>query len=123
MNVRELAETDLQYTLENKNASGTPYILISPDGTEYTVTGTVGDIALLYEPVAGEITRNRSIICTCRILTLSEQTELVPERGWKAIVKYLHGKAVNLFVRGNDPDRMLGTYRMVMELNMDSYNE
>jgi hypothetical protein len=122
MNVRELAEADLRYTLENTNASGTPYTLIDLEGKEYNVTGTVGDIGILFEPIAGEMIRNRSIVCTCRIRTLSTQTQSIPERGWKAIVKDLHDKETYLFVSGNDPDRTLGIYRLSMELDLEEHS-
>jgi hypothetical protein len=119
MTVRELAEADLQYTLENLNGSGTPYMLIAPDGAEYSVIGAVGDIGIFYEPASGEAMRNRSIFCTCRIRTLAEQTPLMPERGWKAIITDLQGKLINLFVNGNDPDRTLGIYRLTMGLDLE----
>jgi hypothetical protein len=119
MTLRDLAEADLRYTLENLSGSGTPYTLIDPDGTEYSVIGAVGDIGIFYETTGGEATRNRSIFCTCRIRTLAVQTPLIPERGWKAIITDLQGKAIKLFVNGNDPDRTLGMYRLTMGLDVE----
>jgi hypothetical protein len=123
MTIRELAEADLKYTLENPNGSGTSFTLITPDGMEYSVIGTVGDIGIFYEPATGESTRNRSIVCTCRIRTLAEQTPLIPERGWKAVITDLQGKIINLFVNGNDPDRTLGLYRLTMGLDLEEQYE
>jgi hypothetical protein len=118
MNVRELAESDLRYTLENLNGSGVEFTLIDPAGTAYTITGAVGDIGILYEST-GEAVRNRSIVCVCRMRSLSALTQETPERGWRAVVSDLQGRTVKLFVTGNDPDRTLGVYRLTMGLDLE----
>jgi hypothetical protein len=123
MNVRELAEHDLTYTLENTNGSGSPLVLIAPDSTEFPVTGKTGDIGILFLPDTGEAVRSRSIVCTVRIGTLAELTELVPERGWRARVKDLRNREISLFVQGNDADRTLGVYRLRMGLDLGEGNE
>jgi hypothetical protein len=118
MNVQELAERDLALILENKNASGSPFVLIDPSGNEYPLTGDLGDVSLLTESAVGETFRSRTITAVCRIKTLSEKTPLVPERGWQARIA-LNGNAVSLYVQGNDPDRTLGLYNLTMGLDLE----
>jgi hypothetical protein len=123
MNLRELAESDLAFTLEDVNGAGTPFTLISPDGGEFPVVGTVGDIGVLFAPETGEAIRTRSIAATCRIRTLAALTALMPERGWKAAVLDLQGNMQSLYVQGNDPDRTLGVYHLRMGLNLNEEGE
>jgi hypothetical protein len=114
MNIRELAERDLAHTLENQNASGSPFVLIDPFGNEYPLVGDVGDVSLLAESANGETFRSRTITAACRIKTLLQQTPLVPARGWQARINN-----INLYVQGNDPDRTLGVYNLTMGLDLE----
>ncbi|MDR2516418.1 MAG: hypothetical protein LBC88_03440 [Spirochaetaceae bacterium] len=118
MNLRELAEADLEKTLEAPSTSGSPFTLIDPAGGEYAVTGMAGDIGFLIEPERGEKIRGRSIECSCRIKTLAALTSLVPCRGWKARLIDLRGNAVNVFVSGCDADRTIGIYNLSIALDM-----
>lgn len=123
MNVRELAESDLGWIMENTGEAGSPFVLIDPDGIEYPVVGTVGDIGLSVSPETGERVRSRSIQCSCRMKTLKEFTARIPGRGWKARITDLEGNTVNAFVQGNDPDRTIGIYNLVIGLDLENTNE
>jgi hypothetical protein len=128
VNLRERAQADLALTMEDSGGAGTAYTLIGPDGSEYAVTGVVGDISLLYSSaVPGyngeELIRNRTIRCSCRIGTLAAQTEAVPARGWRARVPGFNEETGELFVAGCDPDRTLGVYHFVMALDPDGEEE
>jgi hypothetical protein len=123
MNLREQAESDLGWILENTGEAGSPFVLINPDGAEYNVVGMVGDIGLSISPETGERIRSRSIVCSCRIKTLSALGAGQPGRGWKARFTDLEGNTVNAFVQGNDPDRTLGIYNLVIGLDLEDENE
>jgi hypothetical protein len=123
VNLRELAEADLEHTLENPSASGSPFTLIDPDGGEYSVIGMVGDIGLLIEPERGEKIRSRSIACSCRIKTLAALTPLAPCRGWRARLIDLRGNTVNAFVSGCDADRTIGIYNLSVSLDLEAIDE
>jgi hypothetical protein len=117
MNVREMANEDLKFIMENTGEAGSAFVLIDPNGNEYNVVGVVGDIGLSISPETGERIRSRSIVCSCRIKTLSALTAGMPGRGWKARISDLDGNTVNAFVQGNDPDRTLGIYNLVIGLD------
>jgi hypothetical protein len=119
MNIKELAERDLTHTLENQNASGSPFVLIDPLGNEYPLAGDVGDVSLLAESANGETFRSRTITAACRIKTLLQQTPLIPARGWQARVTDLNGNDISLYVQGVDPDRTLGLYNLTMGLDLE----
>jgi hypothetical protein len=123
VNVREQAESDLGWILENTGEAGSPFVLIDPDGAEYHVVGMVGDIGLSISPETGERIRSRSIACSCRIRTLFALGAATPGRGWKARITDLQGNLVNAFVQGNDPDRTLGIYNLVIGLDLEGANE
>ena len=118
MSLREQAERDLSLTLEDTNGAGEAFELIDLDGNEFTVTGVVGDIGVLYT-AEGEVIRNRNIRCACRISSLASQTQAVPERGWRGRIIALDGVPVELFVTGCDPDRTVGVYHLVMGINLE----
>jgi hypothetical protein len=113
MGIRELAESDLAKTLEDLNGAGTPYIL-SDGAADYTVAGTFGDIAYLFNPGMGNTVQTGAITATYRIRTLRDQTEKTPERGWKARVFDLAGKEQTLYVARYEPDRTIGIARLTL---------
>ncbi|MDR2509248.1 MAG: hypothetical protein LBC77_01235 [Spirochaetaceae bacterium] len=122
MGLREQAESDLALTLEDPSV-GSPFVLIDPTGTEYTVVGTVGDIGLLIAPESGERIRSRSIVCSCRIKTLEGLGANVPGRGWRARITDLQGNTLGAYVEGNDPDRTLGIYNLVIGMDVEAQDE
>lgn len=122
MGLREQAESDLAFTLEDPSV-GSPFVLIDPSGAEYPVVGTVGDIGLLIAPESGERIRSRSIVCSCRIKTLNELGANIPCRGWRARIMDLQGNALNAYVEGNDPDRTLGIYNLIIGLDTEAQDE
>lgn len=122
MGLREQAESDLAFTLEDPSV-GSPFVFIDPSGTEYPVVGTVGDIGLLIAPESGERIRSRSIVCSCRIKTLQDLGANVPGRGWRARITDSRGNTLDAYVEGNDPDRTLGIYNLVIGLDMEARDE
>jgi hypothetical protein len=113
--LRELAASDLTHTLEDSLGAGTRYRLIHSDGMEFEVTGAVGDISLLLDPVTGERARSRSIECAYRLGALP----ILPRRSWRATVPGPDGQALNLFVQDVAPDRTIGVCRLTLGVDAE----
>lgn len=117
-NVRGLASADLRLTLEDENGAGTPYTLIDKDGAEYPLVGTFDDIGLLIDPISGEAIQGRTISATCRAETILAASGKIPERGWKARIVGLDGKAAMLFIQRNQYDRTIGLCLLTLGLKL-----
>jgi hypothetical protein len=109
MGLRELAESDLAETLED---DGSHFILIDPQGNEFELAGTFGDIGYLLDMETGLPVQGRTITAAYRIKSLAEQTASLPGKGWKVKTKDLAGAEYVLFVAGYEPDRTLGIGRL-----------
>jgi hypothetical protein len=112
MNIREIAEADLQESLEDTDGAGTSYILIDKDNQEYPVIGTFGDIGFLLNSETGLPVQGRTITAAYRISTLRQATEKTPEQGWRVRVIDLHGAEQTLHVTRYEPDRTIGIGRI-----------
>ena len=54
MNIRDIAENDLSFILEDSvNGFGIEFKLVSPDQTEYNLTGSYTDIGFFIDPQTG----------------------------------------------------------------------
>jgi hypothetical protein len=107
----------MQTIIEDLSGAGTPYTLINA-GEEYPVSGTIGDITSLIDPVSGEMIQDRAIEATCAAQTILAAAGKVPAHGWKARVSGLDGKEIVLHVRRNDYDRTIGLCRLQLGLNL-----
>jgi hypothetical protein len=112
MGLRELAESDLAETLEDVDGTGSPFVLIDPQGTEFELTGTFGDIGYLLDIETGFPVQGRTITAAYRIKSLAEKTGAIPGRGWRVRTKDLSGADYTLFVVGYEPDRTIGIGRI-----------
>ena len=112
------ASADLKRIVENENGIGTPYTLLDRGGNEYPLVGTFGDIGSLIDPISGELIQGRSIEATCHLQTIIAAAGKIPERGWKARVTGLDGKALVLFVQRNEADRTIGLCRMALGMKL-----
>ena len=118
MRIRELAQADLSDILGNPDGPGTPFYLITPEGNEYSVCGTYGDISLLIDPATGSAVQGRTITATYPMALLKKQTEQVTEKKWKVRVKDLAGKEHVLFVTDPpDHDYTIGLTRLRLGAN------
>ena len=54
MNIRDIAESDLSFILEDSvNGFGIEFKLVGPDQTEYNLTGSYTDIGVFIDPQTG----------------------------------------------------------------------
>lgn len=112
MGLRGLAESDLAETLEDAAGTGSPFVLIDPQGIEFELTGTFGDIGFLLDIETGLPVQGRTITAAYRIKSLAEKTAAFPGKGWKVKARDLNGKEYTVFVAGYEPDRTIGIGRL-----------
>ena len=105
-NLRATANRYLEKTLGNPKRAGTPYTIIDPQGTRYSVTGTVGDTSLTVDAETGETIQDRTITATCIIGKLP----IPPRRGWQAEITNLNGELQKFFIHEVQPDNTIGLY-------------
>jgi hypothetical protein len=119
MNLREIAESDLAYTLEDTGGAGTPYTLIDPVGNEYALIGTYKDIGYLQDEENSVPVQGRTVTVTYRQSSLLRQTARKPEQGWRVRIIGFGGVEHILSVIHYDPDRSLGIGRLTLEVQFD----
>ena len=118
MGIREQAQGDLLHIFSDPDGPGTPYSLIAPNGAEYPVCGTYGDISVLIDPSTGAAVQGRTITATFPMALLKNKTDKMPEKKWKARVKDLGGTEHILFVTDPpDHDFTIGLTRMRLGAN------
>jgi hypothetical protein len=112
MGLRRLAESDLAETLEDASGAGSPFVLITPQNSEFELTGIFGDIGFLLDIETGLPVQGRTITAAYRIKSLAGKTSDVPGKGWRLKTQDLGGKEYTLFVVGYEPDRTIGIGRL-----------
>jgi hypothetical protein len=117
--LRERAAADAKKILENRNGAGTPFVLVSKTNEEFQIVGSYGDIGYLLDTATGQAIQGRTIEAAYSMESLSAQTPLTPERGWRFKVLGLSGQPVELFVVKYEPDRTMGIGRLKLAVNLN----
>ena len=133
MNLRDLAESDLQHILEDGvNGFGWDIVLIDPDGnsSEDFPDGLVGmsnDISQIIDPDTGEAVSGRSASVAIRISTIIDNGMTLPvgiadTEGKPWIVKFndINGNEFTFKVQKSNPDRTLGIVTLILEFYIGS---
>jgi len=116
--LREKARDDLTNILGDPEGPGTPFILIAPDGAEYPVCGTYGDISLLIDPATGSAVQGRTITAAYPMALLKGRASELPKKGWKVRLNDLDGTQRLLFiVDPPDNDFTIGLTRLKLGAN------
>lgn len=116
MNLRELAENDLFFVLEDACSSGSRFVLQDARGQSFDLIGQVGDVSYLLDGDGAPV-QGRMITVSYRISSLAALTAAVPKRGWRVVLKDLTGRVDTLFVVRYEPDRTLGIGRLTLAFN------
>jgi len=116
--IRDLAAADARAIIEDESGAGDRYVLIDGDA-EYPVTGTLGDIGSLVNPITGEAIQGRMIEATVSAQTIISAAGKTPARGWKARTPCLNGKEITLFVQRNEYDRTIGLCRLPLGARLE----
>lgn len=115
MNLNDIAESDLDFTLEDTETGfGVDLIFLDSECEEKTISCQTTDISYFIEPETGQGVESRTIEITGRIKTF-ENNNVSPVKG--AIVKY-YDTNNNLYkscIRQVMPDRKIGILKIILE--------
>ena len=117
MNIRELAEKDLSFTLENANVGGSCFVLSDKKGNHFNLTGAVGDIGYLLN-TDGVPVQGRTITVAYRLSSLAVYTKETPQKGWQVLLRDLSGAEYRLYVVRYEPDRTIGIGRLLLSVQL-----
>jgi hypothetical protein len=129
VNLRQLAESDLAFTLEDDaNGFGWEISITSPAGLTRTLKGQTGDISKLIDPNTGEAVSGRLTTATLRLSSLKTAfSGDIPEgindpakKPWLCGFSDLSGSAYKFKVLKSEPDRTLGFVALTLGLYKDS---
>lgn len=115
MNLNEIAESDLEITLEdNLTGFGVSLVFYTSFGLPKTIVCNTTDISYFIDPETGQGVESRTVEITGRITTF-ESNDVSPAKG--SIVKYYDTAGIEYksCVQHIMPDRKLGVYKMILE--------
>ena len=121
--LREIAENDLQVTLEDSQCGfGYPIQLINPAGVSANFIGYSNDIAQLIDPDTGVSVSGRRASIALRISSLTAAGFDLPYgisdsslKPWIAIFTDINGASFTFKIVNSDPDRALGLVICLLE--------
>lgn len=117
MNLNQLAESDLETTLEDAtNGFGVALILIDGSLNEYSVIGNTTDIGFFIDIQSGAGIIGRQVEVAVRISTLTELGGGYPNTDWKCTYIDTNSNIWNLAIATpSKTDRKLGIYLLTLE--------
>ena len=127
--LREMAEADLAFTLEDEATGfGWPITVTDPAGTSSTgLIGQSDDIAQLIDPDTGQAVSGRLASVGLRISSLTAQSLGLPEaiadetsKPWVVKFDDINGVAHTIKVQDSNPDRALGLVVCTLEAYKDA---
>ena len=124
MNLVEQAETDLGFTLEDKNSGfGISVVLIDTSGIRYGENNELivqsTDIGFGIDPQTGVLMDGGTAEINLRLSTLLTVTSgVLPEKGWKVEItnKNTDNQLYTFELRGKFVDRKIGIFKMALTL-------
>lgn len=127
MGLREQAEADLAFTLEDRNGGfGWDITLTSPGGNVQNLVGQSDDIAELIDPDTGEAVSGRLASVALRLSSLNP-TYGIPQavsdtagKPWVVQFNDILGTAYKFRIAMSNPDRALGIVTLVLEIYLDA---
>jgi hypothetical protein len=112
MNLNQIIESDLSFTLEdNITGFGYEFTLIDDSLTEYEVKGRVNDIGFFVDLESGLAVTGRNAEITIRISSI----DTMPRKDWKCSYTDTNDNTYTLFVATSPKvDRTLGVYLITL---------
>lgn len=123
MSLRDLAEADLAFILEDSvTGFGWSITLTDPAGQVGAFTGFSNDIAQAIDPDTGQVVSGRSASVSLRISSLTAGGFGLPRgiadasiKPWLVAFDDINGGAHTFKVQASDPDRTLGVVNCILE--------
>lgn len=122
MSLREQADQDLGFILNDSCGFTWPITLTDPDGNIANLAGVSDDIAQLIDPDTGEAVSGRLASACLRIqeiydagLTLPRGVSSRASRPWLVQFDDINGLPYTFKVSRSNPDRMLGEITLILE--------
>lgn len=115
MNLNQLAESDLQFTLEDAtDGFGVSLVFKNGSNADTTIVCGTTDIGFFIDPQTGEGVQSRTVEIVGRITTFDSKSVTVSKA---STVKYYDTKGTlyTMSVRQITPDRKLGVYKIILE--------
>lgn len=127
MGLRETAETDLAFILEDAETGfGWSISVTDPAGTTEELTGFSNDIAQLIDPDTGQAVSGRLASAVLRISSLTAAGLALPvgiadsaSKPWIVVFNDINGTAHTFKVAQSNPDRALGIVSLLLEAYID----
>ena len=119
MSLREMAENDLSFILEDRvGGFGWAIILTSPAGVSTPASGFSNDISAVIDPDTGQIVSGRSASVALRMSSLPALPvgiSSTSSKPWLVTFNDIVGNAHTFKVIKSNPDRALGVVTCVLE--------
>lgn len=123
MSLRQLAESDLEFILEDgATGFGWPIVVTDPHGAQATLTGYSDDIAQVIDPETGQAVSGRLASVALRISSLTAAGMTLPQgivdrsfKPWIVAFEDINGNAYTFKVAQSNPDRALGLVICLLE--------
>lgn len=124
MGLRETAEADLAFVLEDRDGGfGWDILVTDPDGNFAALVGQSNDIAQVIDPDTGQAVSGRSASVAIRISSLTAASLALPVgiadsaiKPWTVAFEDINGNPYVFKVIQSNPDRMVGVVVCILEL-------
>ncbi len=124
MNLRQQAENDLEFILEDSSTGfGWTITLTDPSGTSSPLTGSSNDISQVVDPETGQVVSGRSASVALRVSSIFEAGfNSLPvgvadssSKPWLAQFNDINGNSHTFKIIQTNPDRTLGIVTCILE--------
>lgn len=124
MGLREIAENDLAFILEDSEQGfGYSITVTDPAETSVSMTGFSNDIAQLIDPDTGQAVSGRLASAVLRLSSLTAAGLEIPQgiadasvKPWLIAFDDINGNSFVFKVANSNPDRALGVVSLILEL-------
>lgn len=116
MNLNQIAESDLSFTLEDvDDGFGVDIILYDKSNTSYDVVMQTNDIGFFIDLESGLGMHSRQVEIHGRISTIETKANDLPSKNWTVDYVDSNNKTWSCSITNVIPDRKLGIYRLILE--------
>lgn len=115
MNLNEIAEQDLEFTLEDTDSGfGVDLIFYDSESNEVEISCSTTDISYFIDPQTGAGVSSRQVEISCRIKTMTDN-DVTPAVNDEVLYIDTIGVEFKSCIKQIMPDRKLGIYKLILE--------